>query len=171
MPSELISTFRKNISFYSTLTVCLLAILLPLPFIYRKVIANEDPFAEGALSALFVLTLLTIGLVLDRKSSRLKSLDPANPNATVVALENELGKDHGYLRNAKIPLLGFGFASMSGLLLMIFFKGDPYLTGLIFTHTFGIILLPMMRGWTLMKDGMMLQDIKHAIKDHTSEIS
>lgn len=60
---------------------------------------------------------------------------------------------------------------LAGFLLLLFLKPDAWYSGYIFTGFIGLVLLSMLKGWMLMKDGMMLQDIKHAIRDQTSGIS
>jgi len=54
------------------------------------------------------------------------------------------------------------------LTLMIFFKETP-LTGIASTLFVALILATIIKGWLDFNDGILLQDIRHNLRDHTSE--
>jgi hypothetical protein len=68
-------------------------------------------------------------------------------------------------------LLRFGLIALlllAMLTLMIFFKETKW-AGIATTLFVGLILAIIIKGWLDFQDGILLQDIRHNLRDHTSE--
>ena len=171
MPSELISTFRKKISTYSTWLLILLTVLAIGLFVIRFLIDTFNPFLKGVFSLSILIFIFAGSAILDRKSSRLKILNPSDPQRTVTDLQSLIESERSLYQQTQMLRLSAGFILLAGFFALLFLKPDAWFNGYVFTGFVGLVLLSMLKGWMLMMDGMMLQDIKHALKDQTSDIS
>lgn len=168
---ELISTFRKKISFHSLLILLLLTAILILMIYLRTGPLKAGPFSEGLVSVLFLVLFFTGYFTFIRRKNYLKILDPADPVKSLNDFEKYFTTDYQLFRSTDIMRIVIGGILTLVLLLSVYYKPHTFFTGTVFGIWLGLILLSMMKGWMLMRDGMMLQDLKHARKDQTSEIS
>jgi len=171
-PVELIFTFRKKISFSSSwmlvlLSVCVIALIV----YYLSIDMSDQPFFEGLIQASGFVLAVFISLVFNRRKESLKKLNPANPSSSIEDYEKYLNSEKEYFMGATLGRLILGAFMVIALLLLLFYEPHHNITGIVFGGFIGSILLSMIKGWMLMRDGMMLQDIKHSQKDQTSEIS
>src|SRR5687768_16032492 len=171
MPSVLISTFRKRISFHSNLSLILLAVLAIGMFAFIVSIDTFNPFVKGAFSISILIFLFAGTAILDRKSTRLKTLNRSDPGQTIIDLESHIEKERKMYQQTQLLRLIAGVVSLAGFFASLFLKPDAWYNGYVFMGFIGLTLMSMLHGWMLMKDGMMLQDIKHALRDQTSGIS
>ena len=171
MPSVLISTFRKKITLHSSLSLILLVVLAVGLFVFRFSTDTINSFIKGAFSLTILILLFAGSAILSRKSSRLKVLNPSNPTGTVSDLESLIDKERIMYQQTQMIRLIAGTVLLTAFLALLFFKPDWWLNGYVFTGFIGLVLISMLQGWMLMKDGMMLQDIKHSLRDQPSDIS
>ena len=132
---------------------------------------KAGPFYEGMISVLFLVLFLTGYFTFIRRKNYLKILDAADPAKSLTDFEKYLNSEKEYFRGGDMGRLILGAFMMIALLLLLFYRPHHSITGIVFGGFIGLILLSMMKGWMLMRDGMMLQDLKHSQKDQTSEIS
>lgn len=171
MPGELISTLRKKISLHSLLILLLLAVILILMIYLRTGPLKAGPFYEGMISILFLVLFFTGYFTFIRRKNYLKILDPADPVKSLHDFEKYFTTDYQLFRSTDIVRIVIGGILTLVLLISVYYKPHTFFSGTIFSIWLGLILLSMMKGWMLMRDGMILQDLKHSQKDQTSEIS
>jgi len=167
-PSEYISTLRKKISLHSYIMLLLLAIMMIVLVIYRK---YASPFFDGVIYSALLVSAFLAYLILKRRNSTLKFLDPAKPQLSVEAFESYLEDEQKSFRGPEMIRWMLGIVLTLAMLAFLFYKPQNKITGEICTIWFGLILLSMFKSWTLMKDGMKLQDLKHSLRDQASDIS
>lgn len=170
-PGEAIITYRKKIIFNSSLILVLILIaLIGLVFI-RAQLREDALFYRGAITV-FIFCLGFIGYYqVERRISYLKILDPADPDQSVSRLASHLEIEYKGFRRTDMMRLIIGVVLTLAMLFLIFIQPHATFTGVISAIWISLILLSMMKSWILMKDGMMLQDIKHSLNDQTSDIS
>ena len=166
-PSELISTFRKKISFQTILLIALF-IAGGIVFFFLR---SDNPVVEGIYSLTPVL-LLVLGFdVYDRRKKISSILDPGAPELSIEKLETVLNTMHQDFRSTSMIRMIAAVILLITLFIFIFFQPQSEWIGRILVIFVGIILLSMWKSWWLMSDRMLLQDLKHAVKDAHSEIS
>ena len=171
MPSVLISTFRKKITRHSTLIIILLTVLILGLFVMRIAFREINPFFKEGFALMVTALLVTALFIHNRRSSRLKALKSSDPSSTVNELESLIQKDRDFFQKTQMFRIIVGTVLLSGFIFLLFFFPDSWLTIHAFVVFIAIILITILQGWMLMKDGIMLQDIKHAMRDHPSDIS
>lgn len=166
-PSELISTFRKKINLYTFFILFLLVAGITLFFLLNR----ELPIVKGAVFG-GSLALFSTGIkLLQRRKSLLQILQPNQPERCINDLEKYLDGQHTTFRSTGTIRIVVGLTMMMVMLIMIFYFPESFWTGFIATQWLWLIMYSMMTGWILMKDQMMLQDLKHCTKDQPSAIS
>jgi hypothetical protein len=167
-PSELISTLRKKISLHSAITLLLLAMMMIALMIYPK---DISPFFEGVISGAFLVFAFMGYMIIRRRISCLKFLDPSQPQDSIEKFESYLEDEQKSFREFDVVRWILGIALTLAMLAFIFYSPHSRFTGQICTIWFGLILLSMFKSWTLMRDGMALQDLKHSSRNQASDIS
>lgn len=170
-PGEAINTYRKKIKVNTTLVLVLgFSALIGLVVIIYQ-LGEDALFYEGAIRV-FILFIGFVGYYcFVRRISYLKMLDPDDPDQTVSRLTSHQDIEYKSFRSADIIRLIIGVVLTLAMLFLLFIQPHTLFAGAIFAVWLSLILLSMMKSWLLMRDGMMLQDIKHSQQDQTSEIS
>ena len=166
-PSELISTFRKKINSYTFFILFLFAAGITLLFLLNR----DLPIVKGAVFGASLALFSTGFKLFERRTSLLKIMQPSRPDRVIIDLEKYLDDQHKAFRGTGTIRIAVGLIMMMAMLILIFYLPDSLWTGFIATQWLWLILFSMMTGWILMKDQMMLQDIKHSINNQPSEIS
>lgn len=167
-PSELISTLRKKISYQSILVLLLISVIMLLSFFVPK---GDNPFYHGAIFVCFMVLAFMGLMIYQRRKKYLSILSPSDPTKTILEVETYLEEEYNTFRRTDVIRWIVGTILTLAMLLLIYFKPHSKLTGEVFGTCLGVICLSMMKAWILMRDGMLLQDLKHVTKDHPSEIS
>ena len=118
-----------------------------------------------------IVLISAISLVYRRMNAYRKILKPGKENNAIEALEKWVQNEYTAYRSTDMIRLVLGAVVVIGMLLLIFFKPDTHLTGVVFISFIGLVSLSMMKGWSLMRDGMNIQDLKHHQRDQASGIS
>jgi|SRR5687768_15566354 len=160
-PSELISTFRKKINLYTFFILFLLASGITLLFLLDR----ELPIVKGAVFGGSLALFSTGFRFFERRTSLLKIMQPSQPDRVIIDLETYLDNHYKSFRGNSTIRIAVGLIMMMAMLFLIFYLPDSLWTGFIATQWIWLILFSMMTGWILMKDQMMLQDIKHSINN------
>lgn len=166
-PREEISTFRKKISFNYYLVIAVLSIAVVLSFF----VSTPNVVLKHAVSTTGVLLVIIIIQSFVRRKHLLEVLHPDKPDQTIEELQKLLEQDIRTFKGTSGVRLVIGFVLMVAMIFLIIYKPGLSLTGSVAVTWLVIILYSMMKSWSLMKDQMMLQDIKHSMNDHTSAIS
>ena len=121
MPIELISTLRKKINFHSTLLIILVTVLMVVLFAVRFIISFDNKFLEGVLMMSFIVLVATAGMIIARKSSRLKALGSDDMQSIIASLEFSLEKEQIAFRKTYQLRFIIGTAFTISMLLLIIF--------------------------------------------------
>ena len=170
-PGEAIFTYRKKIKFNTTL-ILVLGFIAFIGLVYTRFQLREDAlFYKGAITV-FILFIGFVGYYcFERRISYMKILDPDAPDQTVSRLTSHQEIEYKSFRSTDIMRLIIGVVLTLAMLFLIFIQPHTVFAGAISAVWLCLILISMMKSWTLMRDGIMLQDIKHSLQDQTSDIS
>lgn len=166
-PSEVTFTLRKKISLQSIilliLTASVMAILLLLPI--------RDPFLRAWSNTDFLL-LAIFGLLISRRwKMYLTLLDPLQPEHAANHFESFVKKEHAKFQKNDLVRLGIGVVLTLGLLFIVVYEIKRPWAGMVGGLWTGSVLYAIVKGWLLMNDGMWVQDLRHSLRDQTSETS
>ncbi len=166
-PIELISTFRKKLSLHTLLILLLIVSVMAGLFIYGSI----EPFWKGASIMARLLLAFLAHFVIMRRISLYKIWDVGDPDRTLIQFESVAEKKHKAFHKTTMMRSIAGMILTLGLLLLVLYNPHSIWTGQIFILWLAWIVWPMILGWILMKEQMMVQDLKHSSRDQTSEIS
>ena len=166
-PSELISTFRKKISFQAFLSLALLLAGIIIVFVTR----TEDPLLDGVFDMIPIVLLVICFDFFDRKRSFSGSLAPESPSQTIEKLGGAMEKQHKSFHNRKMLRLGLSTVWLISLFLLMYLLPHSRYTGMVLAGFAGMLLVSAIHGWTLMHDQLFLQDLKRLNRDSHSGIS
>jgi hypothetical protein len=166
-PSELISTFRKKISFQTILLIALCIVGGIVFFLLQ----SPNPVLDG-IYTLTPILFLVLGLDIYERRKKLSAiLDPAAPEASIEKMEAALNTIHQNFRSTNLIRVIAAVVLLVTLFILIFFHPQSEWIGRILVIFVGMVLLSMWKSWWLMSDRMVLQDLKHSVKETHSEIS
>ena len=163
-PSELISTFQKKIRFQTIIVLLLIAVIMVIVLLVK----SKDPFYKGVEAGGAVVLVYMAYLIFTRRKRYAEILNPLEPEITLSKFESFLETDYSNFRKSDLRRLIVGVFLMVTMLILLFFKPHNGWTGEICVIFMGLIIISMFKSWFLMKDGMILQDLKHIIRDQPS---
>lgn len=166
-PSEVTSTLRKKISIQSIILLlsiaAAMAVLLLLPI--------REPFLRAWSNTVFLL-LAIFGLSISARWKKyLALLDPQLPEQTAGHFEDFIKAQQERFHKSDLIRLGVGVVLTIALLFIVIYGLKTPWAGMVCGMWTGFIVYAMMKGWLLMNDGMWVQDLRHSLRDHTSETS
>ena len=126
---------------------------------------------SSAVRTACIMLLLTCYFPVRRHLALSKILDLDNPGETAENLEIYIHKRIEAFSSTTVLRIVFGIACAAGMVLIMYYNPSSPLGatfGLVLVY---LVLLSMLIGWINMQDSIMLQDLKHCLRNHPSEIS
>ncbi len=169
MISEALSTFRKKINLQAFL-VTLFSVILVVVYILLRF--YTDPVIQGIawITGLFGAFLGISAWIRRMQLLRLVKRK-TDPDQTVRDVETFLTKQSEEFHAGTPVRISIAIVLALGMVLSIHFRPDSFYTGAIIMAFVAMILTALFMGWMNMQYLMMLQDLKHAKRDQTSDIS
>lgn len=171
MTIDIIATLRKKVTLHSILIITLIAVLMISSIVLPMPSSLHEDFLWGALIGFRLVLLFAVYLVFRRMAAYRDILKAGNENNAIENLEKWVNDEYTAYRSTDMIRLVLGAVVVIGMLLLIFFKPDTHLTGAVFMAFIGLVSLSMLKGWSLMRDGMNIQDMKHKQRDQASDMS
>jgi hypothetical protein len=153
------------------LIILLIFLLLIGTMIIRIRHGLSGHFFEGAFLPFQLLLSFALYMVYKRRAVYQNLLQSTEPEHAIANLEKWVQNEYTVFRSTDMIRLILGAATAIGFLLLLFFKPQSNTCGALFIGFLGLISLSMLKSWTLMRDGINVQDLKHCVRDQTSEIS
>ncbi len=100
-----------------------------------------------------------------------KLFDLDRPGETAENMEIYIQKRMEAFNSTTVFRLVFGMSCVTGMVLLMFYNPSSPLSatmGVVFIY---VVLLSMLISWMNMQDSIMLQDLKHSLRNYPSEIS
>ncbi len=166
-PSDLIYTFRKKIYFQTFFHLLLAASVIIILFLLKV----DRSYLQGAIYVAYLILVIMAFHIIRRWIIFKSILDPLHPDHSALELEVNLEQQQSVWRGTYVIRFVVGTVLTIGMLLFIYYDPHSLWTGEIAMLWLGLILLSMLRGWNLMKDQIMLQDLKHSQRNHPSDVS
>lgn len=165
-PIELISTFRKKIHRSTLLALLVLLAVLIFSFFYE--IPKTNLFD---LNNLLSVWPIAFGIYIYVRRVRLLDMFKNKPEEVVTELEEYLERKNLYLNKTRMIIFVVMGVLLVATLYKVFFSNNHERIGNVVLIWAAAIVFFALDAWVLMKDRMMLQDLKHAIRENYSEIS